>query len=334
VPAVGGERGTVLRRANRGFNVPGGTAISGDLVVPAGLFPENWISVNPQFDEAMLFSNSGSSNYHSLQIQSTLRPVHGFSVQGTYLWSKSMGVPGSGYTNPADRQADYALSAGHVTHDFRANGVIDLPLGPNKLLFANASGWVARLIENWKTSFIMSINSGTPASVTAGNMLYGNGVADVVRPLDLRKGEVTWGNPGASGQLAGNYFGGVFAKVDDPQCLQIASSLRSFCTLDAVQDTRTGEIVFRNPQPGQRGTIGQRTIELPGSWNLDASMSKTLQISESKQVQLRFDGTNILNHPSPGNPVLNINDTNNPFGYIASKGTQRREFKGQIRLTF
>src|SRR6185295_12374426 len=35
-----GERGNVLRRANKGFNVPGGTTIAGGMVVPAGLFPE------------------------------------------------------------------------------------------------------------------------------------------------------------------------------------------------------------------------------------------------------------------------------------------------------
>ena len=55
VPGAGGERGNVLRRANKGFNVPGGTTIAGGPVVPAGLFPETWISANPQFNQA----NSG-----------------------------------------------------------------------------------------------------------------------------------------------------------------------------------------------------------------------------------------------------------------------------------
>src|SRR5262249_41381716 len=129
-----GERGTVLRRANRGFNVPGGTMIPGGIVVPAGLFPENWIVSNPQFNSANLFSNSGSSNYHSLQVQATLRPAFGLSFQGTYVWSKALEVPiqlsnpgtatttGVGYTNPADRQKDYALAAQNVTHDFRVFG--------------------------------------------------------------------------------------------------------------------------------------------------------------------------------------------------------------------
>jgi hypothetical protein len=48
-PTVSGENGTVLRRANKGFNVAGGTTIAGGPIIPAGLFPENWIVSNPQF---------------------------------------------------------------------------------------------------------------------------------------------------------------------------------------------------------------------------------------------------------------------------------------------
>src|SRR5688572_9553447 len=36
-------------------------------------------------------------------------------------------------------------------------------------------------------SFIVNLSTGQPASVTAGNMLYDNGVADVVRPFSLNK---------------------------------------------------------------------------------------------------------------------------------------------------
>jgi len=68
VPGLAGERGAVLRRANKGFNVPGGTSIVGGPMVPAGLFPENWLTVNPQVNQANYYTNSGSSIYHSLQI--------------------------------------------------------------------------------------------------------------------------------------------------------------------------------------------------------------------------------------------------------------------------
>jgi len=334
VVGAGGERGTVMRRANKGFNIAGGTTVAGP-VVPAGLFPENWIVSNPQYASANLFSNNGSSNYHSMQAQATVRPTYGLSFQGTYIWSKTMAVPTAGYTNPADRQQDYALSGNHVTHDFRSNGTFDLPIGPNRLLLGNSSGWIARAIEGWQTSFIVNFNTGAPTSITAGNMLYGNGVADVVGPFDLRQGNVHWGDPGPSGQLVGNYFeSGRFAKTPDPQCLAVAADLKAFCTLQAVTDAKTGQILLQNPQPGTRGTVGRQTIELPGQWNFDANIGKTFRVDESRSVQVRLDSTNILNHPSPNSPSLSINSTNPGLGYISGKGTQHREFKGQVRLSF
>jgi hypothetical protein len=341
VPAtVAGENGTVLRRANRGFNVPGGTTIAGGPVVPAGRFPENWIVANPQFGNTRYWMNSGSSNYHSLQLQGTLRPIHGISLQSTYVWSKALEVAGinglgggltSGdpvYTNPADRHADYALQGGDVTHDFRAFGTFELPIGPNKLLFGNTSGVLARAIEGWQSSFIINASTGQPTSVGAANMLYGNGVADIVNPFDLTTGKVTW-----DGQ-SGNYFGsGKLTKVADPQCSGVATSLRNFCSLQAVRDAATGNILFQNPTPGTRGNAGRQTVRLPGSWSFDAAMSKNLRVSESMQFQIRMDATNILNHPGVGAPSLSLTNTT-AFGLIDAKDNSKREFRGSLRLSF
>ncbi|HLQ78670.1 MAG TPA: TonB-dependent receptor, partial [Terriglobia bacterium] len=180
VSVANGERGTVLKRANLGFNIPGGTTVVGGPVVPAGLFPANWISVNPQFSTASLYSDSGSSSYHSLQVQGTLRALQGITYQGTYLYSKSLGISGSTYTNPADRNADYTTTGSDQRHNFRSNGTFELPVGPNKLLLGNSSGLLARMIERWQSSIIYNVSSGTPVSITAGTMLYGLGVPDVV----------------------------------------------------------------------------------------------------------------------------------------------------------
>ena len=73
--------------------------------------------------------------------------------------------------------------------------MFELPIGLNKLLFGNASGWVARASERWQTSFIVNFSTGGPSSLTAGSMLYRNGVADVVGPFNLRQGDVEWGAP-------------------------------------------------------------------------------------------------------------------------------------------
>jgi hypothetical protein len=330
VPGVPGERGTVLTRANKGFNVPGGTTIAGGPVIPAGLFPPNWITANPQFAAMNYYTNTGKSNYHSLQLQGTLRPVAGLGVQGTYVWSKAMALSAGTFTDPTDRDKDYGLSGSHITHDFRANGTFDLPFGPNRLLFRNSSGWAARALEGWSTSFILNLNSGTPATITAGNMLYGNGVPDVVGPFSAKPfGTLKW-----EGQ-SGNYFGSnTYRQISDPQCSAVASVLAPYCTLQAVTDAKSGQILLQNPQPGKRGTLGRNTMENLGVWTLDAAMSKTIRVTESKSFQLRMDATNIMNHPTPSNPTFNINSATNPFGFVDDKGNQRRQFKGMLRFNF
>jgi hypothetical protein len=346
---ITGERGTVLRRANKGFNVPGGTAIAGGPVVPAGLFPENWIVANPQFNQANYWSNTGTSKYNSLQVQGTLRPTHGVTVVGTYIWSKSMQTPlvgfaaGSGlttnptFTNPVDRLKDYALSPTQATHDFRTYGTFELPIGPGKLLFAGSHGVLARAIEGWQSSFIVNLSTGQPANidtrytnastaVLSPTGLYGNSVPDIVGSFP-RGGKVNW-----NGNF-GSYLGSSFARVPDPQCATVGTDLKSLCTLQAVTDASTGQILLQNPKPGTRGSLGLASLNLAGNWAFDASMSKSIHIAESKTLQIRMDSTNVFNHPVPSTPILNINGTT-PFGSIQDKGAQRRFFKASVRLNF
>ena len=67
------------------------------------------------------------------------------------------------------------------------NGTVELPFGPNKLLFANSSGWVARLIERWQTGFIFTVSSGAPQSLTGAGIP--GGFPGPLRPsgMDPRK---------------------------------------------------------------------------------------------------------------------------------------------------
>jgi hypothetical protein len=276
-----------------------------------------------------------ANNYHSMEAQVTMRPTHGVGLQMTYTWSRNTGTGGT-FTNPTDRHPDYAVLGDTRTHDFRTNGSFELPFGPNKLFFANSSGLVARLIERWNFGWIVNINSGAPTSITAQSMLYANGTPDVVGPINLKNVGVQWVD-GATTPTA-NYFGaGTLRSDDDPQCASVttAQNLNTLCTLNAVYDAKTGQILLQNPLPGTRGTLGQRAVQAPGRWRFDANMRKQVAISESKSLEFRFDASNVFNHPEPANPVLSINDNN--FGLItgaAAKSTQHRQFQAQLRLNF
>lgn len=199
---------------------------------------------------------------------------------------------------------------------------------------------------------IFTTTSGARANIAAatGTGLYANAVPDVVGPLGPLNGHVQWnGTPTSPSSHGGTYFGNPspFVRVTDPQCNSVVSAdpgtfnLNSNCTLGALAlrnpDGSAGQIVLQNPKPGTRGTAGQNTIELPGTYRFDASLSKTFRISESKAFQVRIDATNVLNHPDPFSstppttPTLSLGDS---FGDIPSKGNQVRNFQGQLRFTF
>jgi hypothetical protein len=321
-------------------------------VIPAGVnggvlrfngFPENFIVTNPQFSNVYMIASVNSNNYHSMEAQVTLRPTRGISMQSTYTWSKNLGITGavgSTYTNAVDRHADYAALADTRRHDFRTNGSFTLPIGPSKMFLGNSTGALARIFENWQMGWIVNVNSGQPMSIAAQNMLYANGTADIVGPFDT-KGKVQWQDGAASGTY---YMGGALTQIRDPQCANVSTlqNLRTSCTLNAVADGRTSQVLLQNPLPGKRGTLGLRGIEGPGRWRFDANLSKSVKVSETKNLQFRLDATDVLNHSEPNTPntptsnlILDINAAN--FGLITgvnAKSTLHRQFQAQLRFNF
>jgi len=333
-------------------------ALTNSFVTPQGTvnarcFPENYLITNPQLSTANYAGNFGKSNYQSGQLQFTARPIQGVSIQGTYSLSKTMSHPGSGFTDPLNRNLDYAASLNSVGQEFRSNGTIELPIGPNKLVMGNSSGLVARLVENWQASFIYTLPEGALRSVVANSMLYANGRPDVVGPWDNPKGNVSW-----EGGPSGNYFGSPspYATYVDPQCTNnvggpdaMGTNLQTSCTLrglgEIVPAGTPGSIVgvngasllplLQQAMPGHQGTLGANTMHTVSRYTLDASISKRFRLTESKALQIRVDTTNIMNHPTPGDPagLANANSFSDSFGQITTK-TGSRTFQGQARFTF
>jgi hypothetical protein len=203
------------------------------------------------------------------------------------------------------------------------------------MFLGKSTGALARALENWTLGWIVNVNSGAPLSLTAQNMLYANGVADIVGSFST-KGNVQW----QSGAANGTYFGSNLKQVIDPQCATVTTlqNLRASCTLNAVADA-SGQVLLQNPLPGRRGNSGLRQLEGPGIWRFDGNISKSIKVAESKTLQFRIDALNVLNHPEPSTATTNfISDINNAnFGLITgvnAKTTLHRQFQAQLRFMF
>lgn len=308
-------------------------------------FAENYLTANPQWNSgnSLYSTNLGHSDYNSVEVQLTMRPIHGLSMQTTYGFSKTMVQPGNGFTDPLNPSLDYGMSLNSVGHDLRSNGTFELPIGPNKLLLGNSSGILARAFERWQMGFIYSISSGAPRNFSAGNnMLYANGRPNVVGPWKSPEGKLTWNG------VNGNYYAEDFQTYEDPQCTNMttADNLKAACSLrglaavvpqgtpgavliNATNNTY-GIKLLENPQPGTQGNLGANTLHTFPKWRLDGNLSKTFRLRESMQAQLRLDATNIFNHPTPADATLGFNDN---FGQITTK-TGSRTFQAKLRVTF
>jgi len=330
-------------------------------------FPENYLIANPQLGTATFRVNSGSSNYHSVQAQFTVRPTSGLSLQSTYTWAKSMTLPADGNTDPLNRRQDYTRAYSNIPHDFRTNGTFELPLGPGRRLLGNSSGVLARVFEKWQIGAILNMSAGRPVTLLGGTGLnYGsstsstapNIAADVIGDFDIRKADLYWDGVSNRGSLFGK--DNPYITVTDPQCPVLGTAQTAYPTslscgltavaklvpantpgavnygVDAKGNPRYGLIVLQNPKPGTQGTLGQSTFDMPGTWRFDANLAKSFKVSETKTLQFRMDATNVLNHPNPLpiSPAISINSTSGDFGYLTNSKTGNRQFQAQLRLNF
>ena len=336
--------------------------------IPTRCFPENYITANPQLLTGSYIGGFGKSNYHSMQAQVTMRPKNGLSFQSTYIFAKTLGVVPGGWADPLNRNADYAPPYQDVRHDFRTNGTFELPIGPEKLLFAKASGWKGRLLEHWQTGVIFNVSSGNPRTVTAAHMTYATGTqnldvaqqrADLVGPQlfsQNTRGKIAW-NPAGNN---GFYYGqNKFVTVADPQCSPggVTDHVDSMgfnlltgggCTLQSIAAANStggsAGTIFQNPLPGHQGNM-PFGLNAPGQWRFDANVSKKFKLTESKSLQFRLDALNVLNHDGVGDqqPMTGqtINTAGVIFGQFTSKevlgsgaNPQTRYITAQLRFDF
>jgi hypothetical protein len=190
-----------------------------------------------------------------------------------------------------------------LTHMIKANASYDLPFGAkrrfhNHLLNPVIGGWNFASSMVWQSGAPFSILSGRGTNNRVSRSYY-NG-ADTTLTKSQLDGvvhyQMTGNGPMIISSSAINPNDGTGVNVDGDPMFQ-------------------GQ-VFTNPAPGSLGGLQRRMFSGPWTFGLDAKLSKGVQIREGKELTLRMDAFNVLNHATFWSGDQNINTTT--FGVMSS----------------
>jgi len=220
--ATNSDRGLLLRSGCLPNERPGYLAafaannrvVANDFPCTVGL-PMNFMYSAPQYATVNVRHNTPSvNNYNSMQVQFTMRPMYGLNFQTTYTWSRNIG--NSAWTNYLGER-DYYLSNQHRSHSLRFFGTYELPFGAKGLLLRNAAGPVNKAVEGWQLSWVVSMESGPPLSVTGSSVLWSRSWPILVRSdlWDDKQGKarMEWGPNGEF--IPGTYLSKEYINVLD-----------------------------------------------------------------------------------------------------------------------
>jgi hypothetical protein len=285
----------------------------------------------------LIFSRDAGANavYNSFQAEVNRRFSNGITFTGAYTLAKNLadnagpnpsgfaGETGGGrVTNSLDRRADRGDVYATRRHRFVSTMVYELPFGKNRKFMSGAGRATDLVFGGWQLSSILTLQSGpflTPVFGGAGDPSGSNAPSRGAQRPD-RIGNGALDNPTRDGWLDRSAF---LCPGRTPGALQFN------CAVGAVPG--------RDPNPiGRYGNSGVGILTGPGTFGLNAALSKNFQIAE--RVRLRAEGsfTNAPNWTNLGDPIMDV--ANNNFGRIT--GSRGVDFGGgrtgqvSLRLEF
>jgi hypothetical protein len=249
------------------------------------------VGLGPNYGEDTAQRTIENSSYNALE--TNLRYVgkrSDFLLASTYSKSIDQGSNLGEQLNPLNLAATRAISAWDMRHNFVGSFKMALPLD---LLLKRSD----RLTNDWSIAGTARFSTGLPVTLLddSDNSLLG-----------------TLGNG------INNYL------LDTPEY--------HGAPLDINTNPRNGRPEF-NPSPaaftpeapGQLGNVPRRFFYGPGINNFDMTLSKLLQITESKSFEFRIEAFNVFNHAQfYGAAAVDGEVNNDPhFGQVVSAAAPR-----------
>jgi hypothetical protein len=260
----------------------------------------------------------GDSEYDSLQTKVQKRLTNHFTTLATFTWSKLMtddGNPPLGFVGThlggaqdwRDAQLEHSISPQDVKRQFTGEASYDLPVGKGRAL--NLSGVPNAILGGWTTNAIVYLSTGVPiASPTVGSSpSYFNQRADLTC------------NPGSGA----------------PHTVATWFNFNCFAT-PGTENGGAPNLFIPGTAPAYLDSVRTK-----GARDLDLSIYKTFNLTETKALRFDVSSYNLTNTPQFGYP--NVYTTTqlssgtaytSSFGQIVNTINTPRQFQFGARFTF
>jgi hypothetical protein len=280
-----GSKGTHLRsRINLNQPVNGVLpfpAISASSPIAPGLalgkVLDDWVS-------------NGNSNYNALWVTGNRRISRGLQFTANYTWSKSLDYSSQDTFASSDRPSnslnvrqDYGPSDFDARHRFTFGPVYDLPFQAN------------RLVSGWRLSGILTLQSGSPINILAGDPAAGTGISSFTGRATIR--------PDVSGTIP--IVNQIITTGSNAGLVQwfpsnIVCDPRGICPANALLTIPVTVVGGSNVY--HFGNMSRNALVGPNFRNVDFSLTKTTKITERLSNEFRFEAFDLFNRPNFANP--------------------------------
>jgi outer membrane receptor protein involved in Fe transport len=305
----------------------------------------NALAVNPIFSSIRGMFYQGRSYFNALELQLAKRMSHGFQMQGTYTWGKSMDtssatVAGDAFGNSIsslnwfDMKLTRGLSDFNVSRALVLNGTWEIPSAKS---WNGPAKWAT---DGWELGMIFTVSDGVPFTPTWGT---GDDPAHTLNHDDFAYPNRLGGAGCSSLTNPGNP-----RKYIKTECFAIPTAPEAnFWSTNCLQPSDAPSATMANLQCyNLRGNAGRNTIIGPGLTNLDFSVFKNnrvKRISENFNVQFRVEMFNIMNHPNfappgPGDGNTDIflsnGDSSGLAGKLIRTTIPERQIQFAVKIVF
>jgi len=304
VPGVDNTIGRMTTNVANPFlnNIPKGGTLNTSSTIQVGRLVRPY----PEFGTIMMTTNQGYTWYHSLQASFQKRMSKGLTILGSYTFSKFMQAVE--YLNATDPMPIETISDWDVPHHISISAIYELPFGKGKPFGANVNAFASKVISGWQFQGMYVYQSGFPITFDR--------TVDPVRQVGSNRGVMYFGDikalrrPGSEQTVEQWFNAAKCSSTVTTNCFEGNSSK----LIDTNWQLRTFPLRF--------GGLRQDPLN-----NFDLSVLKNTSVAEGKDLQIRFEFLNALNHPNFSAPVTQ--PTSSTFGQVTSV----QNYSRRVQLT-